>query len=170
MNEKTKKILAGIFALVLVAVCGVWFLMDGMEHIEDTNGPDDFSLAVITDGNIINYDIGSLNVKKSSGILNDGITFSSDRFSGVYEILVTNFIGKSDFYMDLTGFYVTEGNFRMVVVNNDEIVAEVQPGMFAECHLDDLTGSLRLGIAGESAAFEFTMDRLFCEQYGVEIG
>ena len=39
---------------ILLALIGgfVWSQIDGMEHIEDTNGPDDYSLAVITDEDI----------------------------------------------------------------------------------------------------------------------
>jgi len=166
-SVKDKLILAG--AIVLAVVVAVWLFGSGTGPIEDTNGPDDYSLNTITDANIINRDIGAMNVSKESGLLNDGITFSSKNFSGVYEIFLTNFLGKSDFLMDVTGFDVTKGNFKMAVVNNDQIIAVVEPGMFAECYLEDLTGSLSLRIAGESAEFTFSLSKLFCDQYGIEI-
>ena len=52
----------------------------------------------------------------------------------------------------------------------DRILAAIEPGMFATCELSDLNGSFELVIAGESADFEFTLDRLFCEQYGIGVG
>ena len=64
MSEKMTKILLTVAAVVLVVVCGLWFLNSDLEHIEDTNGPDDFSLTTITDENIIKQDMGALNVKK----------------------------------------------------------------------------------------------------------
>ena len=114
--------------------------------------------------------MGALNVSKSTGLLNDGVTFKSDKFSGVYRVFQTNFFFDSDFLMDVAGFWVNNGNFRMCIVNDGKIIANVEPGMFATCELSDLNGSFELVIAGESADFEFTLDRLFCEQYGIEVG
>lgn len=172
ITEKRKKgtlAAAGIMAVVsLLSACS--FLGSDLEHIEDTNGLDDYTLTTITDEDIINQEMGALNVKMSTGMLNDGITFSSDKFTGVYEVFLTNFFLDSDFLMNITGFYVNGGNFKMALVNNDEIVAVIEPDMFAECQLTDLNGSFSLVIAGESADFEFTLDRSFCEEYGISVG
>ena len=135
--------------------------------IHSMGGGIDFE---ITDENIIKQDMGALNVSKSTGLLNDGVTFKSDKFSGVYRVFQTNFFFDSDFLMDVAGFWVNSGNFRMCIVNDGKIIATVEPGMFATCELSDLNGSFELVIAGESADFEFTLDRLFCEQYGIEVG
>ena len=170
LNEKTKKTLSLIGALVVAVVVLVGVFLGGTEHIEDTNGPDDYTLTTITDENIIKQDMGALNVSKSTGLLNDGVTFKSDKFSGVYRVFQTNFFFDSDFLMDVAGFWVNSGNFRMCIVNDGKIIATVEPGMFATCELSDLNGSFELVIAGESADFEFTLDRLFCEQYGIEVG
>lgn len=169
MKNKNSKFLWILLAVAVVAFCGYSFLTSDLEHIEDTNGPDNFALTTITDENIIQQDIGALNVKKSTGILNDGITFSSNQFTGVYRVFQTNFFFDSDFLMDLAGFYVNSGNFKMAVVNDGEIIATVEPGLFSTCNLSDLNGSFELVIAGESADFEFTLDRLFCEQYGITV-
>ena len=156
--------------MAVVVICGYSFLNSDLKHIEDTNGPDDYTLTTITDENIIKQDMGALNVSKSTGLLNDGVTFKSDKFSGVYRVFQTNFFFDSDFLMDVAGFWVNSGNFRMCIVNDGKIIATVEPGMFATCELSDLNGSFELVIAGESADFEFTLDRLFCEQYGIEVG
>ena len=168
--QKQSNILWIIMAVAIVAYFAYALLTDDFEHIEDTNGPDNYALATITDENIIKQDLGSLNVKRSSGILHDGITFSSGKFSGVYEVFTTNFLFNSDFTMDLTNFYINGGNFKMTLVNEGKIVATVKPDMFASVELHDLNGSFSLVIAGESADFEFTLDGWFCEQYGIEIG
>ena len=169
MKNKNSKFLWILLAVAVIVFCGYSFLTSDLEHIEDTNGPDNYALTTITDENIINQDIGALNVKKSTGILNDGITFSSNQFTGVYQVFQTNFLFDSDFLMDIAGFFVNEGNFKMAVVNNGEIIAVVEPGLFATCDLSGLNGSFELVIAGESADFEFTLDRLFCEQYGITV-
>ena len=171
VNPGQSRLFAVVIAVVVIGFCGYSFLTGDLKHIEDTNGPDNCALAVITDENIINQDVGALNVNKSTGFLSDGITFSSKKFTGVYRVFLTNFLFDSDFQMDLTNFYVNSGNFRMCIVNEGRIICEVEPGeMFTEVLLHDLNGSFELIIAGESADFEFSLDRLFCEQYGIEIG
>lgn len=170
LNPKQSNILWIILAIAIVAYFAYSMLTSDLEYIEDQNGPDDYTLAVITDENIIKQDMGALNISMSTGLLNDGVTFKSDKFTGVYRVFLTNFLFDSDFLMDVTGFYVNSGNFRMCIVNDGKIIADVEPGMFATCELSDLNGSFELIIAGESADFEFSLDRLFCEQYGIEVG
>ena len=157
--QQIKKILPGIAAVLLIVAGCIWMFGDGApSQITDTNGPDDFTLTTITDENIINRDIGSIGGPTiSQGLIGDGYTFSAKEFSGVYEILYDNFIGKSDFQLDITNFVVTGGNFRMVVVHDDQIVAELTPDMFVEYRLEDIKGTVSLRIAGESASFSFFM-------------
>ncbi len=174
MSEQKKitrqnKLLWIIVAVLMLAVGGYWMLTSDLEHIEDSNGPEDISLAVITDENIINQDIGALNVSKTTDPLNDGITFSSKQFSGVYRVFLTNFLFDSDFDMSVAGFWVNSGNFRMCIVHEGRIIADVEPGMLVDVQLEDLNGTFELVIAGESADFEFTLERGFCEQYGIII-
>jgi hypothetical protein len=148
-------------AVLVIAVC-VWsFLTNPLEHIEDTNGPDNFALTTITDENIINLDTGALGgPNKSKGLITgDAIEFSADKFTGVTEILYDNYWGPSDFVLDMTNYEIHGGNFRMVVVRDGKIVAELEPGMFVEYRLEDVTGTVSLRIAGESAAFKFYINQ-----------
>ena len=167
---KLKKAMPAIGAVVLIVVAVFWFMGGALEHIEDTNGAANYNLQTITDQNMINQDIGSLNLKSSTGFLNDGVTFKSDKFTGVYRIMLTNYIFPSDFVVDVAGFTVNNGNFKMVVVNDDKIVAVIEPGIFANCRLENLIGSVSLVIAGESADFSFTLDAFFCNQYDITVG
>ena len=169
-SPKQNNLLYILIAVAVVVICGYSFLNSDLKHIEDTNGPDDYTLTTITDENIIKQDMGALNVSKSTGLLNDGVTFKSDKFSGVYRVFQTNFLFNSDFRMDLLNFHVNSGNFRMCLVNNGKIIAEVEPGMTSEVLLHDLNGSFELVIAGESADFTFYMDSWFCEQYNITVG
>lgn len=157
MNEKLKKIAGGILAVVLIVVCVVWFMGDDLEHIEDTNGADDYSLTTITDEQIIDRSVGALNVKTSTGLIDGMVKISSDKFTGVYEVLNTYYIGNSDLVLQLYDFNVTSGNFKMCVILGDEIVAVLEPGDFVEYLLEDISGTVRLVIAGESADFSFKM-------------
>ena len=155
MSEKTKKILFGIMAVVLIAVCAVWFLTDNTQHIEDTNGPDNYKLQTITDYNIINLDVGALNVKESTDAITNTTTYSSDKFTGVYEIYGINLKGNR-FDISINHAQVTSGNFKMVLVHNDEIVHEFKLNeLMQDYTLENPDGYVALRIAGESADFMF---------------
>ena len=167
---KQNNILWISLAVVMVAYFAYFVLTSDLKHIEDTNGPDNYALSVITDENIIRQDMGALNVNMSKDMFATGVTCHSNKFSGVYRIFHTNFLFNSDFRMDLSNFHVNAGNFRMCLVNDGKIVAEVEPGMVTETVLHDLNGSFELVIAGESADFTFYMDSLFCERYNITVG
>lgn len=115
-NSKKKNIVWGIFRIVLIVVAVIWFLGDDLEHIEDTNGADNYALQEITDENLI---------------------------TNRWEITV-------DFAA------VEEGNFRMVLVVDDEIVHEFALNELTQTYvLEDVSGYVALRIAGESANFTF---------------
>lgn len=157
-----KKILTTVVVLVFVVVVGAWFMLGGTDHIEDTNGPENFDLQTITDEEIINMSTGSIGGPKISRsiLTGDAVEFSAEKFTGVYEIMYDNFIGTSDFEVDLTAYEIYGGNFKLAVVHNDEIVAVLEPGLFVEYRLEDITGYVSLRIAGESASFSFSMSEL----------
>ncbi len=92
LNEKTKKILVVICAIVIVVVAVIWFTQDGLEHIEDMNGADNYTLQQITDSNIINRDIGAMGLKITTDSISNTTTYSSKKFTGVEEIYGINII------------------------------------------------------------------------------
>ena len=157
MFRTLKKTLWGLFAIVMVVVGVIWFLRSDLEHIEDTNGSDQTRLATITQEDIAEMEMGCINVQKSTSALSDSIEFSSEKFTGVYEVCYNNYVLPSDFVLNLTNFTVDSGNFEMWIVVNDEVYAMLTPGMFVEYCLEDVTGYVSLRIAGESAAFSFSM-------------
>ncbi len=155
MNEQTKKKLIGIMAVVLVIVGFIWFLNDDLEHIEDTNGPDIYKLQTINDDNIINLDTGSMGLKESTDNITNTVTYSSNKFTGVYEIYGINIKGNR-FDITVNHARVDGGNFRMVLVHNDEIVHEFKLNELTQSYtLENPDGYVALRIAGESADFMF---------------
>lgn len=135
------------FMLSLTA-CGI--------EIEDTNGPDDYSLETITDENIINMDLGASGSAASSDDASQVVKYSSKNFSGVEEICSVNRITASEVIIDLSTIMVKEGNFRLVVVYNDEIVHDFDlEEMSQQFKLEDVEGNVSVRIAGESASYEF---------------
>ena len=145
-----------IFALLLTLALALSLTACGAVKIEDTNGPDNFALNTITDQNILNLDLPSGGYgTKTSGLLSKTVTHSGKDFSGVVEVLWTDMIA-GDFVLDLMDFTVTGGNFRMVVVNEDRIIADIEPGT-TQTLLEGVKGRVALRIAGESAAYSFSM-------------
>ena len=156
-----KKILCLIMALgfaVLAAGCGV--------EIADTNGPDDYSLATITEENIANQDLGCSSYTMSPGsedenYLVETTKFKGKEFSGVTQIYMTNFIGKSDVCVDVSNLSVDSGNFALYAVLDGEIVHEFKIGELMETfELKDINGTFELVMAGETADFKFWMNML----------
>ena len=155
-----------VFTAIVCAMVAAGFMMTGdLKHIEDTNGSDDYTLTTITDENIINRDIGALTpyvidrnsvFKQLTGI-STGVRIYSDKFTGVAEILSAGYVLPSDFVLDLASFQIYEGNLKMAVVLDQEIVAEIEPGTLLEYRLDDVVGTVSLRIAGESASYEILM-------------
>ena len=170
MENKHKNKLPGWAVIPIVAILVVGFLfLPKMEHIADTNGAEDFSLATLTEEDILaksltctggpNRSMGRLNLPGGWSI-SDGVELSAKQFSGVTDILWADYILPSDFSLSLDHFSVTEGNFRMMVINEGKIIADIQPGDNVDILIEGLTGYTTVRIAGESAAFRIVMTEL----------
>ena len=162
MNDKTKKKLTAIAAVILLAVCAVWMLTDGTEHIADSNGAENHALAVITDKDILDLSVSPLGLEKSADKLSDTVRFSSGKFTGIYEVMWTDVLFSTGLQLNILDYEVNAGNFRMVLINDGRIVAELEPGDDYPVDLGELSGEVKLVIAGESADFSF---RLFASDY-----
>ena len=66
-----KKLLMAVFAILMIVVAALWFRNSDLEHIEDTNGDDNYTLQTITDENICNLDVGALNVSEHNDLIGD---------------------------------------------------------------------------------------------------
>lgn len=150
-----KKILSLIMILILTAAltgCGV--------EIPDENGPDNFNLATITKDNIINMDLGASSYSVSPSSEDEDYMTSVTKvkgkaFSGVAELYGTNLVGKSDFNVYLDNISVDSGNFKVLVLLDDEIIHEFNnQEMLQQCELKDVKGYVSVRIAGETADFK----------------
>jgi hypothetical protein len=155
---KLKNLLIGIVAVILVGYFVVSMLTSDLKHIEDTNGADNYSLQQITEYNIINMDIGALNFTEANELFNNLPTYKSDKYTGVSEIYMTNIVGNR-FDITLYNLWVKSGNFKVVLIHNDEIVHEFKNNELMQSYtLENPKGTVSLRIAGESADFEFSYD------------
>ena len=168
MSEKMQKIIFAIGAVVLVAAIVLWMILNpGPEHIEDTNGSDNYALQQITEADVLeckmgnrggpntaeaHWDFGPLNVSS-------GMEYSSHKYTGVYRLYSATIFKGSDIYVYLGDFHINSGNFAFYVVFDGEIVGQVQPDEFglADFTMEniDKTGTVEYIIAGESADFRF---------------
>ncbi len=152
---KLKKIILPVLALIFVVVGCIWIFSSDLEHMEDTNGADNYSLQQITDDNIINMDVGALNVGRKKSAVSDTVSYSSHKFTGVTDIFTKNMVANR-FDITVNHAAVNSGNFKMVLVYNDEIVHEFKLNeLTQEFTLKNVKGTVSLRIAGESADFMF---------------
>ena len=170
MENKHKSKLPGWAVIPIVVVLVVSFLfLPKMEHIADTNGAENFSLATLTEEDILaksltctggpNRSTGHLSLPGGWEI-SSGVELYAKKFSGVTDILWADYILPSDFSLSLDHFSVTGGNFRMMVINEGKIIADIQPGDHVDILIEDITGYTTVRIAGESAAFSIAMTEL----------
>lgn len=150
MKKIASVLLAGLLCLSLGG-CGTEY--------EDTNGEDNFTLQTITDRNIIDLDTGASGLRYSQDSIDDTVVsseYSAKNFNGVEQIYLTNFIGSSDATVYIGHMNVKSGNFKLAVINNDEIIQEIPLDAFNDTfYFEDLNGSFSIHVAGESAAFSF---------------
>lgn len=143
-------------SLILVITCLTFGLTGcGLKHIEDTNGADNFELQTITDENICKMDVGSLNITEAEDLIGETVTYKSKKFTGVYEVFYEN-ITTNRFEITVNHAKVESGNFKMVLCVDDEIVHTFKLNETTQTFvLEDVSGTVSLRIAGESANFQF---------------
>lgn len=162
---KKKKEIGTLGIVVLAAVIAAVLLFGKtMDDIEDVNGPDNHTLATITEADIIAREMscstvpGTAHSKLSFGniTLESAIEFYSDKFSGLYELDNYYIFKGSDIYFDIWNFEVTEGNCQIFVVLEDTIIGVLNEGQEVTFHQNVTeSGNVRVVLAGESAAFSF---------------
>ena len=150
-----------VLSLLLAAGLCLSLVSCGTKY-EDTNGADNFNLQTITDQNIIKWDIGASGLaytEEDLGGVLSASEYSSKNFNGVEQIFLTNFLLPSDIEVYVGHMNVKHGNFKLAVINNDEIIYEIPMDSFSETfRFEDLTGTFSSHVAGESAAFDFYLN------------
>lgn len=156
-SSKVKNILFTVLLMAAAVCVSVFWLFDGnTEHIEDTNGKDDFTLQEITDENIISLDTGAVGgPNEEIDSITNTVTYSSGKYTGVSEIFGKNIVANR-FEITVNHTAVSKGNFRLVLLCNDKIVHDFTLNELTQTFvLEDVSGYVSLRIAGESADFTF---------------
>ncbi len=150
-----KKTICKIAVLLLLLSISLLTFSSCMSHIEDTNGEDDFSLCSLTDEDIAG---GGSYLEQGSvrSEINGKVKIRINKFSGVNTIESIKIRGEKK-TLTLTAT-VDSGNFRIVIVKDGEIFADLKvDGTQERVTLSD-NGEYDLRIAGESAHIEIVYE------------
>ena len=139
-----------ILAMCLgLAACG---------QIEDTNGQDDYSLAKLTNEDLLKGASSSTQVGFLHTQINDSHTFKVNKFSGVEvleSIRATEGTKSITFLVECTR---NSGNLYVYVRCDGQIVGDFEIGEKDEFVLENpAPGKYELCVAGESASYEMSV-------------
>ena len=156
-----KKVRFIIFSLIICL-----FLTGCIENYDDTNGIESYTLQTITDENIIKLDLPRSGLNRQELDIENALyscEYSAECFNGVDRLYhFTNFINKTEFVVSIDYLNVKNGNYKLVVVNDDEIIYEFPLNIESEEFVfEDFTGSFSIHVAGEDAEFELSMSIYF---------
>lgn len=152
-----------LFGLVIIAAfLAAWFFLaagNSIEHIEDTNGPEDYTLQTINDGNIEQMNYGAKGFSYTTDNITNRNTYKSKKYSGVTEIIGETPISNS--YTLYVNYYdLNEGNAKLVLTKDDKIVHEFLPNEGPQDFtVENARGAyISLRLAGESASFKLDIN------------
>lgn len=139
--------------LILLIIVSIVLLLPScsFKHIEDTNGPDDYSLCSLTDDDFVKGH-GSLSVGSITRTKGKTTTISVNKMSGISNLKTIRPKGKTiSITVDLQ---VESGNVRIVLMRQKEIIYEFKLNTedTYTISLSDDVYNLRLG--GESTKFK----------------
>lgn len=141
-----KKILC--LLLVLLSV-----ILSSCSQIEDTNGPDDYSIVTFTDEDILKGGINTITVGsfRSSSFIGDELkgTYKVSKLSGTVEIEKIR-SDRSNINFDID-FSCESGNAMLVIVSNGIIVKKIEANEKVNFDIVNGNDAYKLIIVGESA-------------------
>ena len=139
--KKTSRFILLLILLLTLTGC--------VEHIEDTNGADNFSLETITDQDILNG-FPTISVRQSKVRKNNEYKYSVKKITGVEEVFKGSF--KNENVAITINTSVEEGNARIVLVYKNQIIKQFMLNadnqVFSMINVD---GEIKIIVAGESA-------------------
>ncbi len=143
-----------IFGLILAMCLG----LVACGQIEDTNGQDDYSLATITEEELVKGTNSSSKVGFLHTQINDSHTFKVSKFSGVEAIESVRATENTKSITFLVESTRTSGNLYVYVRCDDQIVGEFEIGARDDLVIESpAPGKYELCVAGESASYELSV-------------
>ncbi len=141
-----KKVLC--LLLVLLSV-----VLTSCSHIEDTNGPTDFSIVSFTDEDILRGRVNTITVGvfQTSTYINSELkgSYKVNKLSGIIDVKKIKSDERSiNFNID---FSCESGNAMIVIVANDEIVKKIEANEKVNFDLINSYEDYTIFLVGESA-------------------
>ena len=141
-----KKILC--LLLVLLSV-----MLSSCSQIEDTNGPDDYSIVTFTDEDILKGAINTITIGvfESSSFINGELkgTYKVSKLSGMVEIeKISSDRSNINFDIDFT---CESGNAMLVIVSKGRIVKKIEANEKVNFDITNSNDYYNLLLVGESA-------------------
>lgn len=143
-----------IFGLILVICLG----LVACGQIEDTNGEQDYSLATITEEQLVKGTNSSSKVGFLHTQINDSHTFKVNKFSGVEAIESVRATESTKSIIFLVESTRKSGNLFVYVRCDSQIVGEFEIGARDDLVIENpAPGKYELCVAGESASYELSV-------------
>jgi len=141
--------------LLFLVLCS--FCLVGCGHIEDTNGPDDYSLCELSFDNIINGISSSTEMVSSNIQIGNKCTVKVKKFSGVKKI--DEFRLNSDNFSINLSCEVASGNLMVVLVKDDKLIKEFVVNKDNQSFtINNGDGKYYLYVLGESAQYKIVYE------------
>lgn len=150
-----KKILLIILSLLFLESCG-W---NNLNHIEDVNGDDNYSLNTLTEKDVLSKNPHALFFKSRTTEINKKFKFSCEKFSGVSDI--TSYNLKNDKkYIFIVNATINKGNGEIFIYKDGKRVASIDWSLNQEIELENFNGKISFRIAGESANMNIEIEKV----------
>ena len=143
--------------LTIIFIIFLSITLTSCSHIEDTNGPDDYSLVKISDEEILGVRSASTKIGSFESQTGRTIKVKVSKFSGV-EKLQSFKTTNSDitFTVSVT---VTSGNFKAMLVLEGKIIPTFNNNVSNQVvTVKQGTGTVSFYVAGESAKYNITLE------------
>ena len=145
-----RKIFAFLSTILLLTSCS-------FGHIKDKNGKDDYSIATISEEEMIN---GSNYV--ALGFFSTHIfstaNCNSKKFSGVKTIATVNIESENENIVITSS--VTSGNFMLIFVKDEVIEVKAYANSLINVSKASMNGLYEIKVVGESASFDVEITNL----------
>ena len=141
-----KKLLLLFVLLILISLSSC-----SINHIEDTNGEEDYSLCHFKKEDVFTYK-SVIKVGSSTKSYNDKFSVSCKKLSGNY--LIKELDSDNNHYSFTIDYKLYSGNAYFVLIKGDKIVQEIIPNKITTIHTDGGYEKIQLRLLGESCEFE----------------
>jgi hypothetical protein len=139
--------------LLLTLLLIMMITLTSCTHIEDTNGPDNYTVETFTDQDILDGSNSIITVGSfhSHTHINDNLkgSYKVSKLSGILEVY--EYDSKASTLNFNISFKCEEGNAMVVIVSNDNIIKKIEANQDIKFEVSNNYKNYTILIVGESA-------------------